>query len=454
MNWVTFPWVELAVGVPMLGAAAVAVLRDRALAARLCLLFSTAALGCALAAWAAFVVAQPPTSVPGILGLDGLSAPLLPLVALLRVLTVLATSRTKEARFSFPLTLLALGVHLAVFACPGGWPLVLLLALGTVPTYLELRRGTASTRVYVTHMALFVGLLVIGWAWQQPVALFLAVLVRCGTAPAHLWVGDLFERASFGSALMFVAPLTGVYAAVRLVLPTAPDWVLQGLGLASLVTAVYAAGLAAVAREGRRFFACLFVSKSSLVVVGLELHTTLSLTGSLCFWLTVPLALTGLGLALRALEARRGRLSLSQYHGLYDQAPALAVCFLLAGLASVGFPGTVGFVAADLLAEGAIEANPFVGIGLILASAVNGIAVLRAYFRLFTGARHQASVSLEITPRERFAVLALAALLVGGAVAPQPGVADRHAAAVALLEARRGHADGRGIAFTRLPGVR
>ena len=42
---------------------------------------------------------------------------------------------------------------------------------------------------------------------------------------------DWFEHASFGNALLFVTPLTGVYAAVRLVLPIAPDWVLQGIGL-------------------------------------------------------------------------------------------------------------------------------------------------------------------------------------------------------------------------------
>jgi NADH-quinone oxidoreductase subunit M len=48
-------------------------------------------------------------------------------------------------------------------------------------------------------------------------------------------------------------------------------------------------------------------------------------------------------LSLRALEARHRRLSLAGFHGLYEHTPALAVCFLLTGLASVGFPGTFGF---------------------------------------------------------------------------------------------------------------
>ncbi len=107
---------------------------------------------------------------------------------------------------------------------------------------------------------------------------------------------DWFEHASPGIALLFVVPLSGVYAAVRLVLPIGPGWVLQSIGLLSLFTAVYAAGMATIQRETRRFFAHLFLSHSSLVLVGLELHTELSLTASLCLWFSVILSLGGFGL--------------------------------------------------------------------------------------------------------------------------------------------------------------
>jgi NADH-quinone oxidoreductase subunit M len=262
-------------------------------------------------------------------------------------------------------------------------------------------------------------------------------------------VTDLFEHASFGTALLYVTPISGAYLAVRLVLPVAPDWVLHGLGLVSLVTAVYAAGMAVIQTEARRLFAFLFLSHASLILVGLELHTPLSLTGALCMWVSVALSLGGLGLTLRALEGRFGRLSLGRFHGLYNQSPALAVCFVLTGLGSVGFPGTLGFVATELLVDGAVEAHPFVGVVIVSAAAVNGIAIVRAYFLLFTGGGHVSSVSLAITPRERFAVLTLAALILGGGLAPQPGVASRHHAAETLLKERtlpplRGPGDGVG----------
>jgi NADH-quinone oxidoreductase subunit M len=297
-------------------------------------------------------------------------------------------------------------------------------------------------------MVLFVALLTIGWAlaaglasdgigsqWAM-VPLLLAVLIRSGIAPFHCWMTDLFEHASFGTALLFVTPIAGAYAAARLVLPIAPPSALHALGLVSLFTAVYAAALALVQRDVRRFFCYLFLSHSALVLVGLEMSTTVGLTGGLCIWLSVGLALCGFGLTVRALEARRGRLSLESYQGLYEHTPNLAMCFGLTGFASIGFPGTFGFIGTELLVDGAVEASPYVAIAVVVAAAINGIAVVSAYFRLFSGTRYFSSVSLQIAPRERYAVLGLATLILILGLVPQPGVASRYHAAEQIIENR------------------
>jgi NADH-quinone oxidoreductase subunit M len=462
MNVIPLPlfWLELSILVALAGAVCVSRLRDPLRAFRWGLAFTAAAFGCTLLTCLGFYLGRLNDVDAGwsleshflgrqLLGLDELNAPLVPVVGLLHFLTALATGRTKMRRFSLSWSLAYLAIRLAMFGCQVPWVLVGLLAVGTVPGYVELVNRGRPTRVYVLHMAAFVGLLVLGWAFVDPagghraqtawatVPLLAAVLIRCGTVPAHCWVTDWFEHASFGIALLYMTPLTGVYAAVRLVLPVAPDWMLRSIGIFSLVTAVYAAGMAAVQREARRFFAYLFLSHASLVLVGLELHTPTSLTGALALWVSVALSLTGFGLTLRALEARFGRLSLADFHGLYDHSPMLAVCFLLTGLASVGFPGTLGFVAAELLVEGAVQVSPSVGLAVAVATALNGIAVVRAYFLLFTGARHASTISLNLGPRERIAVLTLAALILGGGLFPQAGVASRHQAAEEILKNRQ-----------------
>lgn len=454
MTLLALPWLELAILLPLVGVGCVARVRDVRLALVWCLAVTGAALACTLLVWAGYWAGVPaggPWSANewlfggrAVLGVDDLSAPLLPLVALLHFVTVLATARKKIARFSFTWLMAGESLRLATFACLAPWPLVALLTLSALPPYFERRERGAG--VYVPHMALFAALLVLGVsaldgssliprAWASAL-LGVAVLVRCGVVPFHVWVLDLFDADSFGTTLAYVTPITGAYAAVRLLLPVAPEWVLDGVGFLAVLTAVYAAGMAAVQQDARRFFAYLFLSHAALVLVGLQLHTVVSLTGALDLWVSVALALTGLGLTLRALETRLGRLALTGFQGLYDETPALAVYFLLAGLASVGFPGTLGFVATELLVDGAVSANLFAGLAVVLTAALNGIAVVRAYLVLFTGGRYRTAVSLTITRRERLALLALLALILGGGLIPQSLVLSRHRAAEAILQSR------------------
>jgi NADH-quinone oxidoreductase subunit M len=458
MNLLQLPWMEWAIGISLLGCIWVSRAREPARAYRFGVIFTGTAFVCSLLAWLSFSLSEVPTRVPlfsvqpllfgrHLFALDELSAPLVPSVALLHLLAAVATSHTHIRRFSFSWSLAALAIRLATFSTKAPWLLIALLCASTIPPYVELQNRNRPTRLYVLHMSLFVGLLVFGWSvvdaqglsdshWWASLPLLASVLVLCGTVPAHCWVTDWFEHASFGIALLFVLPLGGVYAAIRLVLPIAPDWVLRSIGVVSLFTAVYSAGMAVIQREERRFFAYLFLSYASLVLVGLELHTELSLCASLCLWFSVFLSLSGFGLTLRAIEARFGRLSLANYHGLYEHTPTLAVFFLLTGLAAVGFPCTVGFISTELLVDSAVEANLYAGIGVLIASALNGIAVLRAYLRLFTGGRHHSSVSVRIAPQERFAVLTLSTLILVTGLFPQPGVTTRERAAMEILRDR------------------
>jgi NADH-quinone oxidoreductase subunit M len=459
MTALQLPWLEAAILLALFGAMFVSRLHDPQRAALLGTAFTAMVLLCTVLAWVAFALGVTPDAgvawslqtyigSPQLFGLDNLGAPLVVVAALLHFLTALATPRTKMRRFSFSWSLFSEAIRLAIFSCREPWVLIVLVAINTVPPMVELLNRGQSPRLYALHMALFIGLLVLGWALFDPsgnhpaqsgwatACLLAAVLIRCGTVPAHCWLTDWFEHASFGNALLFATPLTGVYVAFRLVLPVAPDWALQTIGVASLVTAVYAAGMAVVQQEVRRFFSYLYLHNVSLVLVGLELHSSVSLVGALCLWFAVTLSLAGLGLTLRALEARYGRLSLVDFRGLYEHSPMLAVCFLVTGLASVGFPGTLGFVASELLVEGAVEANLLTGIAVLAAAALNGIAVVRAYLLLFTGARHFSSVSLAITARERFVLLTLITLILGGGLFPQPGVAHLYAVAEKVLQAR------------------
>jgi NADH-quinone oxidoreductase subunit M len=439
MNLFALPWLELSLAVPLVGAGCVRLFRDPRPASHWCLGFTGATLGCALLSVAGFYAELTPAGRPAF-AVDDLNAPLLPFVALIHFLTALTTAHTKSGRFSFAGLLLGCAVRLAAFACVAPWPLVGLLALEALLPVVAIGRGG---RLYAVHAVLFAGLLAGGWACADggateagSVLVLLAGLVRTGAIPAQVWVTDRFENGSFGAALLLVVPLAGVYAVVRFVLPVAPEWTLEALGVAAAGTAFYAAGRGIVERDARRFFAYLIVSHAALVLVGVGLHTPFAVTGALVMSISTGLSLGGLGLILRSLEARVGHLDLKEYRGLYDQSPALAVCFLLTGLAAVGFPGTTGFVAIELLVDEAVGAHEAFGLAVVLVAALNGIGVVRAYLLLFTGRRHSTGVDLGITPQERVAMLTLVGLILGGGLVPQAYLESRHRAAEAILEQR------------------
>lgn len=453
------PWMELAILLPLLGAVTTVWIRDRGLAHQLALTVCTLTLLFTLGEWVDFaglgkfeahdhwdLIAY--LFHTDVFVIDELSAPLLPLGALIYLVIVLSTVRTKASRFSFSWTMFSESVLLATLSCRASWVLIGLLIIAVIPPWMELRKRGRCTRVFGLHMGVYAALLLGGYGWlkatEQPGEIALvagamltaAALLRSGVAPMHCWMTDLFEKATFGTAILFVTPLTGAYAAMRLVLPIAPSWALQSIAIISIVTAVYASGMAIVQREARRFFCYLFLSNASLVLVGLELVTPLGLTGALCVWLSVGLSLTGFGITLRSIESRIGRVSLADYHGLYEQMPMLAGFFLLTGMASIGFPATVGFIGLELLVEGVVDVYPLTGTAVVLAAAFNGIAIMAVYFRVFTGKRHTSPVSLRIRPAERIAVLILSALILGGGLFPQPGVSSRHHAAVELSKQR------------------
>lgn len=455
-----FPWMECSILIPLLGALSVSTMRDRDKARRYSIAFCCVTLMCATGEWVDFASLRSFEAHEhwdvfqvvfhkNVFVVDELTAPLLPLGALLYLMAVVSTLRTKVNRFSFGWTLTAESILLATFSCREPWIIIGLLSVAAVPPWLELRARRRPTRVYALHMGLFVTLLFVGQALvpadaspnNPPILagtlLAVAVLTRSGVIPFHCWMTDLFENATFGTALLFVTPMTGAYAVMRILMPIAPDWGLQSIAFLSLITTVYAAGMALVQHETRRWFCYLLLSQSSLVLVGLDTVTSVGLTGALCVWISVAISMLGFGLTLRSVESRVGRLSLDSFHGLYSHIPSLAALFLLTGLSSIGFPGTLGFVGAELLVEGAVGVFPVIGMLVVFAAALNGIAVLLGYFRLFTGTEHHATVDLEARWAEKIAVLVLSVLIVGGGLWPQPGVTSRYQAATELMKRRQ-----------------
>jgi NADH-quinone oxidoreductase subunit M len=152
------------------------------------------------------------------------------------------------------------------------------------------------------------------------------------------------------------------------------------------------------------------------------------------------LGFAGLARCVLVLEARRGRMDLTRYHGGYERLPLLGVSFLAMGLACTGFPGTLGFIGQELLVNGAVGVFPIMGFAVVMASALTGLAILRMYFSLFCGRSdvlsHQ-SLRLGVKPLEAWSFVALVIALIGFGLMPRPLVDSRFDASDEILRLRQ-----------------
>ena len=389
-----------------------------------------------------------------IVRLDTLSAAFLPFTAGLWLLTVAVTPRAALDRSGLRRTAWATLITLASFLTESAVALFLLSVASVViflsaladPAHRYQRRIVA---VYLGLSTLFLAVgiaLLIGPGAQnatlETVGMWLivvAALVRKGIVPFHAWVPEVFDHGRLGPAILFNAPQIGAYITVVLIVPRASPEMLRVIAFLALGTAVYGAALALVQSSARRACGYLFMSQSALVMAGLDCTSASALAGGLLVWLSAGLAFAGLARCVQVLEARRGRLDLTTYHGGYERMPLLAISFLAMGLACTGFPGTLGFVGQELLVEGAVDAFPVMGFAVVIASALTGLAVLRMYFSLFCGRADTAHSSLRfgLTRREAWTFLALVIALVGFGVLPRPLVDSRFAASDDILRLRQ-----------------
>jgi NADH-quinone oxidoreductase subunit M len=299
---------------------------------------------------------------------------------------------------SLSLVCLGIGVTLLVYAAPpAGLPQALSLSLA--------RTGEAP-------------LLLAAFGF-----LMTAAILRKGIFPAHSWVAAAFEQGPLLPLTLLVNGHLGAYLVARIVLPLLPDVAQHAwsfISYLSLFTSLYAALLGLVARNARRLFALVAISQSAFLLTGLESNSPVGIAGALVLWQVVAVSTTLLAAVYAGLEARLGAaLEKPGFLGLALNAPRLAVFFAVGGLALVGLPLTLGFPAEDLLLQGTLAANPWLGIVLPVVTAMNAFSVVRLFARLFLGKPVDAAHELtDALPRERWMLAAALLFLVLGGLFP------------------------------------
>ncbi|PSJ39789.1 NADH-quinone oxidoreductase subunit M [Allosphingosinicella deserti] len=261
------------------------------------------------------------------------------------------------------------------------------------------------------------------WLW---LAFFASFAVKMPMWPVHTWLPDAHVQAPTAGSVILAGVLLklGGYGFVRFSLPMFPEasneffWLVMGL---SMVAIVYTSLVALVQNDMKKLIAYSSVAHMAFVTIGIFAFNRQGLEGALIVMLSHGLVSGALFLCVGVIYDRLHTREIDRYGGLANNMPAYAVLFLLFTMASVGLPGTGGFVGEFLSLIGSYRASSLVGAvattGIILGAAY----MLYLYWRVAYGTSRNpdAAAMPDLNARELVSLGAIAAVVLWMGIYPE-----------------------------------
>jgi NADH-quinone oxidoreductase subunit M len=232
------------------------------------------------------------------------------------------------------------------------------------------------------------------WLW---LAFFASFAVKVPMWPVHTWLPDAHVEAPTAGSVILAGVLLkmGGYGFIRFSLPLFPvasHELAPFIFTLSVVAIIYTSLVALAQEDMKKLIAYSSVAHMGFVTMGTFTLTSEGLQGAMVQMLSHGIVSAALFLCVGVVYDRLHTREIARYGGLADTMPKYATVFMVFMLASVGLPGTSGFVGEFLSLVGAFEVNTWVAFfattGMILGAAY----MLYLYRRIIFGVITRADV--------------------------------------------------------------
>ena len=217
------------------------------------------------------------------------------------------------------------------------------------------------------------------WLW---LAFFASFAVKVPMWPVHTWLPDAHVEAPTAGSVILAGVLLkmGGYGFLRLSLPILPDACAYFTPLVfglSVIAVIYTSLVALAQEDMKKLIAYSSVAHMGFVTLGIFTFTQQGLDGSMFQMLSHGVVSAALFLCVGVVYDRLHTREIGRYGGLVQNMPRYATVFMVFTLASIGLPGTSGFVGEFLVLAGSYQVNT-----TVTALAATGV-VLGAAYMLF-----------------------------------------------------------------------
>jgi hypothetical protein len=312
------------------------------------------------------------------------------------------------------------------------WPIILLASSASAIYAIIFLRSisTQHANIFSLYQLLAISCLITGlclikltnWAQLGMALVCLSVALRQGLFPfqsAHIY---FLEKIPFGFGFLNSILHLGIIGFLATEALAWSDSMLKLVALCAGITSLCAAALSLNQKDGKKSLSYLLLSQSGLMTFAWATNHGQLSTNLLIMWYSTAIATLGFTGLLHSLEARRGHLSLITGSGNFAHTPKLASYSLMLGLASVGFPLTLGFEAIEDIFLHSFSTAPWLTMLCVLSVSINSINVLRLFFMLFTG-RRKNTHEPDLTANENFTAALNTMIVFAGALIPYPLIA-------------------------------
>jgi NADH-quinone oxidoreductase subunit M len=253
-------------------------------------------------------------------------------------------------------------------------------------------------------------------------ALFASFAVKVPMWPVHTWLPDAHVEAPTAGSVMLAGVLLkmGGYGFLRFSLPMLPhasEVFTPLIFTLSVVAVIYTSFVALAQEDMKKLIAYSSVAHMGFVTAGLFTITQQGLSGGMFQMLSHGVVSSALFLCVGVVYDRMHSREIATYGGLVYRMPIYAAVFMVFTMASVGLPGTSGFVGEFLVMIGAFQVSTWLA-ALITTGIILGPAyMLWLYRRVIFGrlVKEELKFLRDLSPREVavFAPLVLLVLWMG-----------------------------------------